>query len=195
MKKVGITGGIGSGKTTVCRIFATLGIPVYSADDRAKMLMTEDEELREQIIYIFGEEAYLEDGSLNRKHLSSIVFQDKTKLKELEAVVHPAVHRDGENWHNAQGNVPYTLKEAALLIENGSYKKFDKMIMVYTPEEIRINRVMARDNSSREAVEARIKAQMSDEEKVKLCDYVIYNDGEKSIIRQVLDTHKNLLQE
>ena len=110
MKKIGITGGIGSGKTTVCRIFATLGIPVYSADDRAKMLMTEDDELREQITYIFGEEAYLEDGSLNRKHLSSIVFADKSKLKELEAVVHPAVHRDGENWHNAQKDVPYTLK-------------------------------------------------------------------------------------
>ena len=192
MKKVGITGGIGSGKTTVCRIFATLGIPVYSADDRAKLLMTEDDELREEITYIFGEEAYLEDGSLNRKHLSSIVFADKSKLKELEAVVHPAVHCDGENWHNAQENVPYTLKEAALLIENGSYKKFDKMIMVYTPEETRIERVMARDNTPRAAVEARIKAQMSDDEKVKLCDYIIYNDGEKSLIRQVLEVHKNL---
>lgn len=191
MKKVGITGGIGSGKTTVCHIFATLGIPVYSADERAKILMTEDDELRAQITHIFGTEAYLADKTLNRKHLSSIVFGDKDKLKALEAVVHPAVHRDGENWHNAQENVPYTLKEAALLIENGSYKEFDEMIMVYTPEETRIERVMVRDKTTREAVEARIKAQMSDEEKVKLCDYVIYNDGKKAI-QQVLEVHEIL---
>lgn len=193
MKKVGITGGIGSGKTTVCRIFQILGIPVYSADDRAKELMTDDKELRRQITTIFGEKAYTADGSLDRKHLSSIVFSDKNKLKELEAVVHPAIHHDGENWHKSQKNVPYTLKEAALLIENGSYKAFDKMIMVYTPEEMRIERVMARDNTPREAVEARIKAQMSDEEKKELCDFVIYNDGKKGLIMQVLAVHKMLI--
>ena len=191
MQQVGITGGIGSGKTTVCRIFETLGIPVYYADDRAKMLMTEDDELREHITDIFGDAAYGSDGSLDRKHLASVVFSDKDKLKALEAVVHPAVHRDGQNWHAAQ-DAPYTLKEAALLVENGSYKLLDKMIMVFAPEETRIERVMQRDGTERSAVEARMKAQLSDAEKMKVCDFVIYNEGKKSLIKQVLNIHRQL---
>lgn len=190
--KVGITGGIGSGKTTVCRIFAVLGIPVYYADERAKMLMIEDKKIRAELTKIFGKKTYLPDGNLNRKHLASVVFEDKEKLRALESVVHPAVHRDGKSWHDAQQNVPYTLREAALLVENGSYKKLDKLIMVFAPEETRIQRVMQRDGADRAAVEARIKAQLSDAEKLKVSDFVIYNDGEKSLIRQVLKIHRTL---
>lgn len=191
--QIGITGGIGSGKTTVCRIFETLGIPVYYADDRAKQLMVNSEKLRKKIKEIFGEEAYLEDRSLNRTHLSKIVFQDKAKLKELESVVHPAVAQDGKAWHETQNNVPYTLKEAALLVENGSYKSFDKMIMVSASKGIRIQRVMLRDGIPRAAVEARIAAQLPDTEKAKVCDYIIENNGERSLVRQVLDIHHKLI--
>ncbi len=190
--KVGITGGIGSGKTTICRIFETLGIPVYFADERAKKLMTEDAKIRAGLTEIFGEKAYLPDSNLDRKHLASVVFKDKEKLRALEGVVHPAVHRDGEEWHRAQQNVPYTLREAALLVENGSYKKLDKLIVVFAPEETRIRRVMQRDGAERAAVEARIKAQLPDAEKMKVSDFVIYNDGEQSLIRQVLQVHRVL---
>lgn len=192
MKKVGITGGIGSGKTTVCRVFETLGIPVYYADERAKSLMNTNEDLRKEIIAIFGKDAYLPDGSLNRKHIASIVFTDNSKLKALESVVHPAVAKDGNDWHYSQKDKPYTLKEAALLVENGSYKHFDKMILVTAPKSVRIERVMARDKTTAEAVEARMDAQLSDEEKRKVCDFVIENDGAQSIIKQVLKIHRTL---
>ena len=117
--KVGITGGIGSGKTTVCKIFETLGIPVYYADDRAKTLMVEDEKLISDIKNIFGVEAYSPNGELNRKHIADIAFHNLLKLKELNAVVHPAVLEDGNRWHAEQKDVPYTLKEAALIFEIG----------------------------------------------------------------------------
>lgn len=192
--RIGITGGIGSGKTTVCRIFETLGIPVYYADARAKSLMNEDEQLRGEIVDLFGEQAYSKEGVLDRQYLASIVFQDKSKLKALEGLVHPAVARDGKKWHEAQqGGVPYTLKEAALLVENGSYKYFDKIIVVTAPEEIRIERVQARDKVEAKAVRARMKAQLSQEEKVKVADFIIENDGKKSLIKQVLEVHRALL--
>lgn len=191
--RIGITGGIGSGKTTVCRIFETLGIPVYYADVRAKSLMNEDEELRKEIVDLFGVQAYLKEGILDRQYLASIVFQDRSKLKALEGLVHPAVARDGKKWHEAQQGVPYTLKEAALLVENGSYKYFDKIIVVTAPEEVRIERVRARDKVEAEAVKVRMKAQLSQEEKVKAADFIIENDGEKSLIKQVLEVHKALL--
>ena len=191
--KVGITGGIGSGKTTVCKIFETLGIPVYYADYRAKWLMNNNEKLISGVKKLFGEKSYTEDGNLNRKYIASIVFKDKSKLAKLNYLVHPAVGIDGLEWHNGQKNVPYTLKEAALFFENGSYKSLDKTITIFAPKEVRIERVMERDSVKREAVEARIDKQMPDEEKVKLADFVIYNDGEQSLIKQVLNIHKQLL--
>ena len=193
MLNIGITGGIGSGKTTVCRLFELFGIPVYYADPRAKALMTEDPELIEQIKSIFGEAAYLPDGSLNRKHIAGIAFNDKSRLAMLNAVVHPAVARDGEQWQAQQAVAPYTLKEAALLFESGSYKQLDKVITIFAPRELRIQRVLRRDQSDRAAVEARMDKQMSEEEKLRLADFVIYNDGQRLLLPQVVTIHRQLL--
>jgi dephospho-CoA kinase len=191
--KVGITGGIGSGKTTVCRIFETLGIPVYYADERAKWLMINNKTLKKEIISLFGAAAYSAVGELNRKHIADIAFQDPDKLKQLNQIVHPAVLSDGEKWHRKQVNVPYTLKEAALLFESGSYLQLDKIITVTAPLEIRIQRVIERDQSDREKVMSRIKFQMPEEEKIAQSQFIIINDGQHSLIRQVLDIHRKLI--
>ena len=194
MLKVGITGGIGSGKTTVCKIFATLGIPIYYSDIRAKELMVKDKKLIQGIKNEFGENAYLEDGSLNRQHIAAIAFNDKTKLQALNALVHPVVHRDGNEWVALQTNVSYTLKEAALIFEGGGHRLLDKVITVFAPKATRIQRVMQRDKTTVAAVEARINKQMPEEDKIKLADFVIYNDGEHSLIDQVLKIHKILCE-
>lgn len=192
MLKVGITGGIGSGKTTVCKIFEALGIPVYYADDRAKSLMQTVPELITAIKNLFGSEAYDPDGSLNRQYIASIAFNDPDKLQKLNRLVHPVVLKDGLSWHFSQSNVPYTIKEAALLIESGSYRQLDKLIVVTAPVEIRIRRVMVRDKVSENAVLERIHHQMPEEEKTKLADFVIVNDGTRSIVRQVWQIHRKL---
>lgn len=191
--KVGITGGIGSGKTTVCHIFEQLGIPVYYADERAKALMVEDEELVSLVKKLFGAQAYLNDGTLNRKMIANIVFQDPAMLEKLNAIVHPAVFKDGENWQNSQKGVAYTMKESAILFEIGSQVFYDKTILIYAPKDVRLKRVMLRDNVSREAVEARMSKQMEDEQKMQLADYVIVNDGQRLILPQVLEVHHQLL--
>jgi dephospho-CoA kinase len=192
--KVGITGGIGSGKTTVCRIFETLGIPIYYADDRAKALMTEDADLVKAIKNLFGDAAYLSDGTLNRTLISEIAFSNPLKLNELNALVHPAVRLDGERWHNAQVGVPYTLKEAALHFESGGYKLMDKMICVVAPKDLRIERVLLRGGLTRADIEARISKQLPDEEKIDKSDFVIYNDGHQGLIQQVMTIHKSLIE-
>jgi dephospho-CoA kinase len=190
--KIGITGGIGSGKTTVCKIFETLGIPVYYADERAKWLMTNDLELVKNIKILFGKAAY-NDGILNRSYIAEIAFSDPQKLEQLNSLVHPAVLRDGEIWQESHPNVPYTLKEAALLFESGSYKQLDKIIVVTAPLELRIQRVLQRDQTSREAVEARIAKQMLEEEKIKRADFIIINDNTHALIPQVLQIHRQLV--
>jgi dephospho-CoA kinase len=195
MLKIGITGGIGSGKTTVCHIFEALGIPVYYADDRAKALMTTDVALVQAIQTNFGVESYFPDGSLNRAYLSNIVFKDAEKLALLNSLVHPAVFRDGEAWHAAQKNVPYTLKEAALLVETGSYKAVDKLITVFAPKKLRLQRVLKRDKVTRAAVLARMNKQMPERDKVKLADFIIKNDGQHGLIQQVWAVHQALLDE
>jgi dephospho-CoA kinase len=184
MIKVGITGGIGSGKTTVCKIFEQLGISTYYADDRAKWLMCNDQILKKGIENLFGQEAFLSDGALNRTHISSIAFQNQAKLSELNALVHPAVQKDGEEWFKNQKS-KYAIKEAALLIESKGHLLMDKIIVITAPLELRIERVMARDQVSREAVEARIAKQMSENDKVKLADFIIFNDGKKNLEAQV----------
>lgn len=191
--KIGITGGIGSGKTTVCRIFETLNIPIYYADDRAKWLMVNDLELVFSIKNIFGEAAYFADGSLDRALIASVAFSQKEKLEALNAAVHPAVFKDWEGWQKAQKNVAYTLREAALLVETGTHKSLDKFIVVTAPLELRIARVMARDSLTREAVEARISRQLPEEDKVKLADFIIKNDGSESLVQQVLTIHRAIL--
>ena len=197
MLRIGITGGIGSGKTTVCKIFETLQIPVYYADDRAKWLMVNSPTLQNGIRQLFGKKAYGEDGSLNRAHISSIAFKDTAKLQKLNALVHPAVFVDEENWQQEQLalGVPYTIKEAALIYESGSHQTLDEVIVVTAPEELRIDRVMKRDGLPAEAIRDRIARQMPEEEKVARADYVIHNDGEQSLIKQVLAIHRQLIDQ
>lgn len=191
MLKVGITGGIGSGKTTVCQVFQTLGIPVLYADDVAKKLMNTDPKLRTKIIDIFGVQAY-ECDKLNRAFIASVVFENKEKLTALNAAVHPVVISYGQYWIESQTS-PYAIKEAALFFESGSNKEMDLMIGVSAPLSLRIQRSMQRDNVSVEKVAARVAQQMDDEQKMKLCDYVIINDDSQSVIEQVLEIHKVLL--
>ena len=193
MLKIGITGGIGSGKSTVSRIFELLGVPVYYADDRAKDIMVRDPELAAQVKHHFGEEIYDAQGALNRKLLGNIVFNDKDKLALLNSLVHPATIRDSDNWA-LQQHTPYVLKEAALLFETESLHHLDKVIAVSAPQPLRIHRVMKRDNVTRNDVLARIYKQIDETIKVKLSDYVIYNDEQHMVIPQVLALHKKLLE-
>lgn len=194
MLKVGITGGIGSGKSSVCKIFEVLGVPVYYADDRAKALMTEDQELVAGLIARFGEDTY-QNGQLNRPYLAEKVFNDKEALAALNALVHPAVAKDALKWHQQHQNAPYTIKEAALLFEAGSYKQLDQVIVVTAPKAIRIKRVMQRDGSTQEQVEARMDNQWPEEKKIELADHIIINDGEHELIEQVMKLHQQLLEE
>ena len=194
MLKIGITGGIGSGKTTVSKIFEVLGVKVFYADDQAKKVMTDDAILVKAIKQTFGSNAYFADGSLNRKYLADIVFSDAGELEKLNAIVHPAVFRAFDNWVAAVHDAPYILKEAALLFESGSYKMCDKTIMVYAPFETRVGRVVLRDGISRAEVESRNAKQMPDEQKIKLADFTIMNDDTELVIPQVLALHQQFLE-
>lgn len=190
MLKIGITGNIGSGKTTVSKIFEILNVPVFYADDAAKKVMVEDPILIDALKTEFGSEAYFDDGSLNRKHIAGIVFNNETELAKLNAIVHPAVFRAFDNWVDGVKNAPYVMKEAALLFESSSYKMCDKTIMVTAPLELRLNRVMERDNLSRAEAESRNARQFSEEKKIQLADFVIRNDDTELVIPQVLELHK-----
>jgi len=192
MLTIGLTGGIGSGKTTVAKIFEVLGIPVYYADEEAKRIMNEDETLRTKIIALFGDEAY-SNGVLNRRHISAIVFKDKGKLQQLNAIVHPVTIADSDRWFRSQ-TTPYAIKEAALIFESGSNKRLDYVIGVSSPIDLRIKRVMSRDNVSKSEIERRIQNQMSEEEKMKLCDFLIFNDEEQLMIPQVLALHERFVR-
>ncbi len=190
--RVGITGGIGSGKTTVCRIFEVLEIPVYYADERAKWLMTHDPAVVAQLKALFGPDAYDAGGNLQRAYIAQIVFNDPDKLSQLNTIVHPAVGEDAKKWMQAQQNVPYTLREAALIFETGIDRQLDYVIVVTAPEALRVQRVVERDRTAPEAVKARIAQQMPEAEKVRRADFVIINDGQQSLIRQVLAVHREL---
>ena len=193
--QIGLTGGIGSGKTTVCKIFEQIGIPIYYADDRAKQLMVEDGRIIKQIIELFGQDAYLQAGGLNRAFIAGIVFNDPKKLQALNSIVHPAVGKDGTEWHHQQIGVPYTIREAALMIESGNYKAMDKLIVVSAPKQLRIERVMKRDNVNEVAVLARMNQQLAEEEKMKFADFRIINDWRASLIKQVWKIHQQLVFE
>lgn len=190
---VGVTGGIGSGKTTVCKVFETLGAKTYYADDRAKWLMENDPELIESIKNLFGGSAFKE-GMLDRQHIARAAFKDDSLLNQLNKLVHPAVGRDVEKWVRENQNSKLLLKEAALLFETGSYKALDKSILVTAPENIRIQRVVSRDSHRNvEDVKDIISKQMNNEEKRKLADFVIENDGNRSMIEQVMNIYKELV--
>ncbi len=191
MLKIGITGGIGSGKSTVAKVFETLGIPVYNADDAAKRLMQEDPDVKKQIIFLFGEKAY-DQGKLNRSWISEQVFGNPEKVKALNAIVHPATIRDAHMWMNQQ-QTPYTLKEAALIFESGSEKELNYVIGVDAPQELRIQRVMERDNTTREAILQRMNNQLDESEKINRCDFIIHNDGKQLVIPQVITLHQQLV--
>jgi dephospho-CoA kinase len=190
--RIGITGGIGSGKTTVARIFEVLGIPVYYADDAAKRIMNEDPFLKQEIIKLFGEQSYT-NGSLNREYLASIVFQDKKKLAALNALVHPATIRNSNHWMKCQKG-SYAIREAALIFESGVQSQLDYVIGVSAPLELRIERAMQRDKLSRQQVLDRMDRQINETIKMRLCDFVIVNDAKKPVIAQVLKLHEKFLQ-
>src|ERR1700761_2298450 len=194
MLKVGITGNIGSGKTTVSKVFELLGVPVFYADDAAKNIMVTDALLMEQIKEAFGKESYFEDGSLNRKHIAGIVFNDKDQLAKLNSLTHPAVFRAFDNWVADIHNARYVMKEAALLFESTSYKMCDKTIMVSAPLDLRINRVIQRDNISKAEVKSRDSRQFDEAKKISLADYVIKNDESALVIPQVLKLHEEFLK-
>lgn len=193
MLKIGITGGIGSGKTTVSRIFEILGIPVFYADDAAKSVMNTDQLLIKSIKKAFGRDAYTADQQLNRKYLANLVFGNEQKLAELNSLVHPAVFRAFDTWAVLHRNSPYVLKEAALLFESGSYRSCDKNILVTAPEKLKIARVMSRDHTSAEAVKARMNRQFTEEQSIQLADFIIVNDEEQLIIPQVLSLHETFI--
>lgn len=192
MLKMGITGGIGSGKTTVCRMFESLQIPVYYADDRAKWLMENDKALKVAIESLLGPMAYDANGHLQRAFIAGKVFAEPELLNKLNALVHPAVFEDGEKWFAEHFDEPYALKEAALIFESGGNRLLDGVIVVTAPEPLRIARVVARDGVEEEAVKARIARQMPEEEKVKLADYIIINDGQQDLLPQVWRIHREL---
>lgn len=172
-KIIGLTGGIGSGKSTVAKEFSTLGVPCYIADQAAKKLMTQDKFLKQKIITLFGEEAYLE-GQLNRTRIGQIVFNAPEKLKVLNSLVHPAVAKDFKQWLVKQ-NHPYVIKEVAILFETGGHEMVDKTLLITAPKELRISRVIDRDNTTREAVLSRIASQWEDDKRRPLADYIIEN--------------------
>lgn len=188
---VGLTGGIGSGKTTVARLFKNLGIPIYIADESAKELLASSEELRTKITQLLGNNAYNDKG-LNSTYIAEKVFNDKDLLSDLNQIVHPAVQTNFLKWYKTQ-DAPYVIKEAAILFENGAYKKCDYMILVTAPLQVRINRVRKRDNTTEEAVLDRIKNQWGDAQKMSLSDAVIENNTLSALEESVLRIHNHLM--
>jgi len=189
MLRVGITGGIGSGKTTVCSIFEKLGVPVYYADPRAKDLVNTNQELQNKIINAFGQNSFIE-GAYNRAFIASIVFSDKVKLDLLNSIIHPFVLNDWKSFCLEHAQSPYIIKEAAIMLETESKNSVDHIVLVHAPLETRIKRIHERDKVSEAEIKARIESQMSEEEKMKLADSIVYNDQSHSLIEQVLALHK-----
>jgi dephospho-CoA kinase len=189
-KTIGITGGIGSGKSMVAKVLQLMGYPVYSSDQRAKDIMHEDQSLITGLKALFGEEAYL-GSSLNRPYIAAQIFKDASKRTAMNNLVHPAVRRDFQNWVNQQKS-PVLFQESALLFETGNYRSFDAVILVSAPEKIRMERVKERDQLTDEQVLSRFNAQMPEEEKMKLTDLVIYNDGNHLLVPQILELLKRI---
>lgn len=191
MIKLGITGGIGSGKSTVSELFTLLGVPVYIADKESKRLTETSVVIKMQLIALFGEELY-QNGVLNKALLASHIFKDQEKLDKVNKIIHPIVGADFDQWVKSNSNFDIVAQEAAILFESGFDKYVDKVITVYTPLEERVRRTMGRDGVTREKVLERIQNQMPDEKKVELSDFVIVNDGTISLIEQVLEILKKL---
>ena len=193
MIKAGITGGIGSGKTTCCKIFEELGVPVYYADQRAKDMYIENPEVKEQVIALLGKDAY-NQNELQRKYIAGKVFTDKSLLKKLNAIIHPAVGEDYQKFLKRNAKSDYTLKEAAVMIESGSARNLDYLIVVTAPQADRIERIAKRDDASREDIKNRMENQLSDEERLKHADFIIQNTTLAHLREQVESIHEQLLK-
>ena len=189
---VGLTGGIGSGKTTVANFFKELGVPIYIADDEAQKLMLESSLLKSELISLFGPKVY-ENGQLNKLLISESIFKDKTTLKAINNIVHPVVAIHFNKWLGLQES-PYVIKEAAIFFENGSYKSLDAIITVVAPEECKIRRIMQRDIKSKKQIKAIMNNQWSDKKKIKMSDFVIENTNLKQTKLLVKEIHERLLK-
>lgn len=192
MLKVGITGGIGSGKSTVCQVFETLGIPVFYADAAARSVTENDPQVIAGLKALLGDDVYV-NGKMDRTRVAALVFADSHLLQQMNALVHPATLALADRWMKEQA-APYALKEAAIFFETGSNSQMDIMIGVYAPEPLRISRLLQRDHTTVEKIKERMARQMNEEEKMALCDYVIRNDETTAIIPQVLELHYKLLE-
>jgi len=190
MKKIGITGGIGSGKTTVCEIFKLLGVPVFHADAEAKNLQNNDLQIRELLVNLFGKHIYSLDGMLDRKKLARLIFNDSAALANVNAIIHPAVRQSFQKWTDNHLDSSYILYEAAILLESGYATDFDRNILVLADEKLRIERVIRRDHISKVLVKQRINNQMPDSQKIKIVDYIIENNNEKLLFPQIIELDK-----
>lgn len=195
MKKIGITGGIGSGKTTVCEIFKLLGVPVFHADAEAKKLQDNNLIIREQLINLFGKTIYSHDGKLVRKKLAELIFNDSTALANVNSIIHPAVRLSFQRWTDQHGDSSYVLYEAAVLLESGYSSDFDRNILVLADEKVRIERVIRRDHISEVLVRQRINNQMPDDQKIKMVDYLIENNNKKLLFPQILELNKLIISD
>ena len=192
-KIIGITGGIGSGKSLICKIFSTMNIPIYDADSRAKYLINNDLSLKNSIKNLLGENAYLPTGIYNRKWVASQVFNNPDLLKQLNSLVHPCVHKDSHDWVKKYSKSPFLIYEAALMKAAGDNNMFDKVIVVYAPINLRIQRIQVRDKRSEQEIKDIIARQISDEERLKIADYVIENDDKEPVLKQVLELYEILV--
>lgn len=193
MFKVGITGGIGSGKTIATKVFDILGIPIYNADSKAKEIIRTNAKIQQQLIENYGKEIFLDNGILNKQKLSSIIFNNEKERQKVNSIIHPVVIDDYNNWTKNYSNCNYIIKEAAILFESGAYKDLDFIITVCSPIELRIQRIVLRDKISKSLIEKKIQSQLSDKEKIKLSDFVIHNNNKDLIINQILKIHNNIL--
>ncbi len=189
---IGLTGGIGSGKSTIANIFQFLNIPVYEADSASKKLIDEDSLLQSELVKLLGADI-IEEQRINRPLMAQRIFGDKEILAQTNALIHPAVARDFAKWHRGHLGVAYIIREAAILFESGSYQDCNKVIVVTAPKEMRVSRVMERNSITREEVLQRMSNQWSDEKKLSRADYVIYNDHKQSVIKQVLTIHEDII--
>lgn len=190
---VGITGGIGSGKSIVCRLFGCLNIPVYDADSRAKWLTNHDPEIRKNVTALLGEDSYTASGEYNRPFVASQVFGNADLLAKLNNIIHPAVQQDTDSWIKKHSHYPYLIKEAALMNKAGHHNNLDYVIVVDAPVDLRVKRVLVRDNRSEEEIRNIIARQVSDDERRQIADFIVHNDEDSALIPQILALHQNLL--
>jgi dephospho-CoA kinase len=193
--QIGVTGGIGSGKSVVCQLFSCLEIPIYNADSRAKWLTNHNPEIREKVISLLGPESYRIDGSYNTSFVASVVFKNENLLTKLNAIIHPVVMQDTKKWVSEHAYAPYVIKEAAIMNGAGKGNSLDYVVVVEAPEELRIERILQRDSRKEEEIRAIIKRQVSDEAREKIADFVITNDKTSALIPQVLQLHQRFLGE